>query len=253
MDKVGCSMIKISKRLTTIAEHIESGSRVADIGSDHALLPVYLVQSGIAVKVVAGEVNAGPLRAAKRQVESAGLASCIDVRSGNGLQVIAPYEADTVTIAGMGGSLIRDILEAGREQLSGVKRLVLQPNVGEDSVRYWLADNGWFLSAERIVEEDGLTYEILIADRVDNAEEKNRVLYEQRTIAGRSLSTAVLFRLGPYLIQESSDIYLAKWRSELAKRKSIVKQIAQASSPEAQARMQKLQQEINELEEALSC
>ncbi|GIQ68002.1 SAM-dependent methyltransferase [Xylanibacillus composti] len=226
---------------------------MADIGSDHALLPVYLIQAGKAARAVAGEVNTGPFRAAKRQVESAGLASQIDVRLGDGLQVVQPGEVDAVAIAGMGGGLIRDILHAGRDRLSGVKRLVLQPNVGEELVRYWLAENGWFLSAERILEEDGLTYEILTADRVEQAAEKNLALYAKREVGGRTISSSALYKLGPYLLEERSGAYMAKWQRELAKRKAVVKQMERAASPEAAERKERLLKEIDELEEALSC
>lgn len=253
MDKVGCGMIRLSQRLMAIAEQIPDGSRVADIGSDHALLPVYLIQSNRAVRAVAGEVNTGPYRAAARQVESAGLVGQIDVRLGDGLQVVQPGEVDVVVIAGMGGGLIRDILQAGGTRLDGVQRLVLQPNVGEELVRHWIVDEGWFLSAEQILEEDGLTYEVLTVDRVEQAEGKNRALFAERTVADRTISSAVLFKLGPYLLQEQTAIFIAKWQRELEKRRFVVAQMAQAASPEAAEKKRRLVQEIDELEAALSC
>ena len=109
-------MIKLSRRLQTIADQVTQGARVADIGSDHALLPVYLIQSGRCPSAIAGELNTGPFQAARKQTAEAGLKTVIEVRQGDGLSVLEPGEADTVTIAGMGGSLMADILEAGGTQ-----------------------------------------------------------------------------------------------------------------------------------------
>lgn len=107
-------MLRISKRLEMIAGGVPTGSRLADIGSDHALLPVYLAQKKQIVKAVAGEVNLGPFQAASRQVRDSVLDQVIDVRHGNGLEVVEVGEIDVITIAGMGGALIADILEAAR-------------------------------------------------------------------------------------------------------------------------------------------
>src|SRR5690606_28166691 len=117
-------------------------------------------------------------------VANAGLTSRIDVRRGNGLEVLRPMEADTVTICGMGGALIRSILETGYEQgkLEGVKQLILQPNVGEDTVRIWLLENDWLLQDESILEEDGKIYEVLHAVKGDEA-----ILFNERLYEGKEL------------------------------------------------------------------
>ncbi|RXZ77147.1 tRNA (adenine-N(1))-methyltransferase [Paenibacillaceae bacterium] len=161
-------MVKLSKRLQCVAEFVTEGARVADIGSDHALLPVYLRQTGRCRSAVAGELNPGPYTAALKQVQAAGLQATVAVRRGNGLDVIeAADETDTVIIAGMGGVLISEILEAGRVKgkLANVYKLILQPNVGEFAVRRWLVAHNWLLKAETILEEDGKIYEIIQAVR----------------------------------------------------------------------------------------
>ena len=138
--------VKLSKRLEEVVREIPVGSTVADIGSDHAYLPCYTIINNIATKAVAGEVVDGPFRSAQATVAESGLQDKVDVRKGNGLAVIAPGEVDVITVAGMGGALIRDILESGKEKLEGVTRLILQPNIAAHHIREWFIENGWSLS-----------------------------------------------------------------------------------------------------------
>lgn len=251
-------MLKLSNRLQAIADLVTSGARMADIGSDHALLPVYLVQLGKSPSAVAGELNAGPLQAARRQVAAAGLAERVAVRQGDGLAVLAPGEADTVTIAGMGGSLMRDILETGLSEgkLEGVKELVLQPNVGEELVRDWLRSRGWFLAGERILEEDGKIYEILRAVKEERADELNEELYSGlplRLSRSEPSSEELLLKMGPYLLRTPGETFVRKWRSELAKRQRIAEQLSRSDMAEAGARQEQLRKEMAAIEEVLEC
>lgn len=156
--------MKLSKRLQKVADLIPMRAKIADIGSDHAYLPTYLVEQGKAVKAVAGEVNQGPYETAKRTVEEAGLSDKIDVRRGNGLEVITAGEADTITVCGMGGGTIVEILAAGKDKLYGVKKMILQPMVDSDRLRKWLHQNGWRITVEELVMDEGILYEILLAE-----------------------------------------------------------------------------------------
>ncbi|MCS7463452.1 class I SAM-dependent methyltransferase [Paenibacillus doosanensis] len=250
-------MLKLSKRLEWIAEQVPAGSRLADIGSDHALLPAYLAQQGRIVKGIAGEVNRGPFQAASKQIREAGLERTVDVRLGDGLAVIAPGEADVITIAGMGGALISAILEAGQAKLAGVKLLVLQPNVGEENVRSWLLAHEWTLLKELILEEDGKIYEILVAASAQPAEASNDRLYAPRLLngpnGGLEIGRELLLKMGPYLLQAQDEVWFRKWELEIAKLEMIERQLALSSQPEARLKERELELEKKRIKEVLTC
>lgn len=247
-------MVNISKRLSRIAQYIPHGAKLADIGSDHALLPVFAVQQGIAASAIAGEVNEGPYRAAVKQVNESGLAKQIEVRLGDGLSVLRQDEVDTVTIAGMGGGLISEILNRGASLLSSVNVMVLQPNVGEEAVRRWLYNNDWVLKDETILEEDGKIYEILYCERNRSGHPaaKERP-YQERRIHGIELSHDWLLRMGPYLLKQAGPVFHRKWQHELEKRMKIAGQLAASNSPESSLKKEEFTAEINQIKEVLQC
>lgn len=207
---------QLSNRLRTVAQYIPKGSKIADIGSDHAYLPCYAVKQGIAEEAIAGEVVEGPFQSALAQVKADKLEDKISVRKGSGLSVLTDDEVDVITIAGMGGTLIASILEEGSNRLGGVKRLILQPNISSISIRLWLRENGWALINEEIIEEDEKIYEILIAEKGDI----NRGYGD--------LEEGLL--LGPYLLLEKSAVFIKKWKHERKNWERIISQIQAAKS-----------------------
>ncbi|WP_400164063.1 tRNA (adenine(22)-N(1))-methyltransferase [Brevibacillus sp. TJ4] len=237
-------LVTISKRLQTIARYCPKGARVADIGSDHALLASYLLVEEIASYVIAGELNEGPYQAARKQIDALPRArDRASVRKGDGLAVLAPGEADVVCIAGMGGQLIVSILEAGIDKLEGVQRLILQPNVGEELVRRWFLQNGWQLVAESILQEDGIIYEILVATPGEAA-----LPYE-----GQQRSREELLRLGPFLWAEKQPLLGEKWQREKEKWTKVLSSLERSDKPEAAERMQQIQKEIEWIDEVIAC
>jgi tRNA (adenine22-N1)-methyltransferase len=265
-------MIKLSKRLQVVADHVPRGCVLADIGSDHALLPVYLAVQGIVRRALAGEVNPGPFDAAKRQVQSAGLTHLIDVREGDGLAILEQDDVDVITICGMGGQLIVSILEQGKPMLTRVQKLILQPNVGEDAVRRWLEQAKWQLTSETIIEEEEHFYEILVAERrmskanvdaiadaginvVLTTSQVDKVkLYEQKvSSSGCVISPSMLYLMGPYFIERGEELWVRKWQAELTKLHMISQQIGLSQSEEAKHKARLVQQQMTEIEEVISC
>ncbi|MEX1030519.1 MAG: class I SAM-dependent methyltransferase [Paenibacillaceae bacterium] len=241
------TQVKLSLRLTMIANQVPEGSRIADIGSDHALLPVYLAQQGIIKSGIAGELNEGPFLAASKQVQLNNLEHIISVRHGDGLSVLGANEVDTIVIAGMGGSTMVSILEQGLHHLTGVKRLIVQPNVGEIALREWFIQENWLLQEEYILEEDGLIYEILIAvpANMDALKREQDDLYKPFVRSnGFPVNSYLLKLMGPYLIRESNLTFKAKWLQEIGKREWIINHLSRSEQAESLVKRKQLEAEI---------
>jgi len=141
----------MDKRLEAIAALVRPGSRIADIGTDHAYLPVALVGSGKCPSALACDVREGPLQNAKKAVDAAGLADRIECRLGDGLSVVGADEADEVIVAGMGGETIAAILAACPWAAEPGRRYLLQPMTHAEDLRRYLFANGFIIERELTV------------------------------------------------------------------------------------------------------
>ena len=209
-------------RLERVAAQVPAGARLADIGSDHAYLPVALMRRGAIAAAVAGEVALTPFRSAERTVGENDLEERITVRLANGLAAIEPEDGITaISICGMGGETIRDILDSGKARLSGQERLILQPNGGEQPLRQWLMENGYRILCEEVLRENRFDYEIIVAERV-----------------GPVTYTAEELYFGPLQMQARSPEFLAKWQRILNEKQKTLGQFARAQQalPEAKVR-----------------
>ncbi len=154
-------MISLSKRLAAVCELVPPVSSLADIGTDHGYVPIFLRETGRMETAVAADIHVGPAERAREHIGLAGLSDFVSVRVGPGLSVLTPGEVDGAVIAGMGGLMMIEILEEGRAVASEMKFLVLQPQNHQKELRLWLAENGYVIDAERLVREDRRFYEIL--------------------------------------------------------------------------------------------
>lgn len=206
----------LSQRLALVANKVAQDAILADIGSDHAYLPAYLVLNNKIKSAIAGEVVKGPFNSAKHLVEELELNDKISVRFGDGLDVLKADDAVTcITICGMGGALIRDILDRGikNNKLSGKEQLILQPNIGEKGLRTYLNKNGYTIISEAILEENKKFYEIIVAEKRPSNQELNE--------------EELLF--GPFLLRESHPVFIKKWQQELKQRHYVLNQLEQSS------------------------
>lgn len=152
---------QLTPRLETVASLVPSVSLFADIGTDHAYLPVKLCLDGVCETAVASDISEGPLQRAGATVSEYGLNNRISLRLGGGLDTLDEGEADAVSIAGMGGLMIADILISGRSKLKNAKQIVIQPMSSVPEMRKLLLENGFEITAERLSKEDEKLYHIM--------------------------------------------------------------------------------------------
>ena len=155
--------MQLSKRLAAVAGMVTEGSRLVDVGTDHGYLPIFLVEEKKIPSALAMDINRGPLKKAEEHITALGLEDYIETRLSDGLLAYQKGEADSLVIAGMGGNLMVKILSEGKERLSGLRELILEPQSDPDRVRLWLTLHDFVLADEDFVEEDGKYYPVLRA------------------------------------------------------------------------------------------
>lgn len=226
----------LSARLACVASLVPAGARVADIGSDHAYLPAALVLDGKIDFAIAGEVVRGPYENAVHEIKDHQLEGQVIPRLADGLAAIEPADkVDTITIAGMGGSLIASILEKGKSKLTGIKRLVLQPNVGESQLREWLMNNRYQIMTEKIIEEDNHIYEIIVA--------------EPSVVPFRYSKYELDF--GPFLLENKGPIFKKKWQEYLQREAHVIDQMQKAQQPPVK-KINEINQFLSQVKEAIA-
>ncbi|RPA65028.1 tRNA (adenine-N(1))-methyltransferase [Aerococcus agrisoli] len=210
----------LSDRLAAVASFVQEDARLADIGSDHAYLPTHLASTGKITFAIAGEVVDGPFQAAKQEIERQDLSHMIEARLGNGLAVVeAEDQIDTVTICGMGGALIVEILTAGHadDKLATHPRLILQANVAEEKVREWLNRNAYAIVDETIIEENEKFYEIIVAD------------YTEETLEPWSQEDLMF---GRFIKTKEPAVFARKWQAALDRTNYVLGQLEKAQNPD---------------------
>lgn len=223
-------------RLNTLASMVDVGSRVADIGTDHAYLPIELVKSGKVNFAIASDIATGPLANAKQDVIEARLEKKIDLRLGAGLDTITKEDQiDTVVIAGMGGKLMTQILNTSWENGFSFTTLILEPNIGECGVREWLIDHSYHIQNEQIIAEAGHIYELIKAIKIEKKE----------------LLTKEQLYFGPIILKNKNTIFYQKWRGQLLYQKRLLTNLNKAKKKDL-THIQRIKDEIKMIEGELS-
>ena len=231
----------LDKRLQAVASLVPQGSRFADIGTDHAYLPVWLLEQGVIASAVAGDIAAGPCQAARTTVAMHGAASSIAVRQGSGLAVLRPGEADCIAICGMGGSTIISILAADMAVAKGAQRLLLQPMAGAAALRRWLVAQGWCITREALVDDEPHFYEIICAERAEK--------YAARASdAGEQCYSEVEYLVGPALLRDGHPLLAKHIARQQASLQELLTNMARSERAKASAKYQEAQKLLQALE-----
>ena len=227
--------MQLSNRLLAAAGMVTKGNVVADIECDHAYTSIYLCQEGISPRVIAMDVNKGPLTGAKAHVEQAGLADKIDIRLSDGLQKLLPGEADSVLLCGMGGLLMIKILSDYPETTASMKELILQPQSEVSEVRHFLHRQGYRITKEHMLKEDGKFYVMMRA-----------VLCEEP----QSYGSECEYLYGRLLLEEKNEVLIEFLEREYRLRSEVLAALSGQETANALARRESLQREFMLIEEA---
>ena len=216
------AVIHLQPRLQCLADLVPVGAKVADVGTDHGYLPVWLIQHGRVVRAIASDINEAPLCHARRTAERCGVTDWIDFRLCSGLDGIAPYETDTVVLSGMGGETIASILAAAPWTRDDDRLLLLQPMTKAEDLRCWLFDKGYTFTGERLVRDKGILYPIFCACGGAHRPLTLEEAYSGVALCGDPLYTAYLdqqiHRLekrwkGLTVAQNVNESEIARWRA----------------------------------------
>jgi len=255
--------VTLGPRLQTVAGFVPKGANLGDIGTDHAYLPIALYEAQRISGAVAIDVHEGPYQSALTAVKARHLEAVIDVRFGDGLMPLRSGEVNVLTLAGMGGRTMLDILVARPDVLESVQDLILQPQGAESAVRLALLGDGWRLKAERLVEEDDRIYVVMAYSKDvgwDGAElqaiegnwtQRLRPLLENGSILVtefQSLVRKLVWHFGPLVLEERTDLltrYMNEYRSMLAKR---LEQMKKSNNTEIMDKIREVSVELALLE-----
>ena len=153
--------MELSRRLQAVADLVTAGLKFADIGTDHAYIPIYLVGSGRNPYAVAMDVNKGPLERAREHVRAGGLEEKIDLRLSDGFASLSPGEVKCAVLAGMGGGLMIRLIKEGAEVVDSLEECILQPQSEIERVRAFLSEEGFLFIEENMVLDDGKYYPMM--------------------------------------------------------------------------------------------
>lgn len=238
--------MELSKRLKTVAEAVTPGNRVADIGTDHGYVPIYLVKNNICPSALAMDVNPGPLARAKEHITEEGLTEKIEVRLSDGLKELGPEEADTIVIAGMGGDLICRILNAVPDILKKGKELVLSPQSEWFKVRHLLQDFNYRINKEWFLKDEGKYYLVL---RAESSLTRSAAPLEKGI--DEKIHGELYYKYGTYLLEEKNPVFLNYLEKESAKKKSILASLnsqEKKRTPQTEERCRELEADIEEIQ-----
>ena len=225
--------MQLSERLSSVASMVTAGNCLADVGTDHGYVPIYLYERNIIPHAIAMDVNKGPLERAALHIAESGMKDAIETRLSDGLTALKIGEADSIVIAGMGGPLMIRILSAYPEVTDSAKELILQPQSEIAEVRIWLYEQGYEIIEEHMVYEDGKYYPMFKA--VKNSEARKLSFLE--------------YKFGNLEVLAEKDVLKEFVLRELSNKRSILQKLSEEATEKSRERAEEIKKMIEELEE----
>ena len=239
-------MLKLSSRLMAAAALVTEGNRLADVGTDHGYVPIYLLQQKKIPSAIAMDVNAGPLERAKEHIALYRLGDYIQTRLSDGVAALEQGEADTILVAGMGGGLVMHILEEGKEICKQVSELVLQPQSELERVRKYLIEEGYEIIEEDMILEEDKFYPMMKVRYVTPELTKERFL----KLSGEEQRLYCMY--GGLLLQKRHPVLKTYLQKEEAQYFDIYQNLKkQPVSEKITRRMQEVEQALKDNKEAM--
>lgn len=235
--------IVLSNRLEAVAQLVTMGNSVCDVGCDHGFVPIYLILQGISPKVLAMDVRKGPLQQAEEHIREYQLEAYIETRLSDGLISYRSGEADTLICAGMGGKLMRRILEADAAKTASFQELILQPQSELEQFRRFLRGWGYLLVDENMIEEDGKFYPMLKAVK----EKKESLPYGEGC---DNFWQQMEDRYGPVLLQKKHPVLFRYLQREAHLDKEILRQLT-AIGLDEEKRRRRYQEKERQMKDCL--
>lgn len=226
--------MELSKRLGAVAELVGCCDTMADIGTDHGYIPIFLVEKRKVMRAIAMDVRTGPLERAREHIAQHGLDEYIELRLSNGAEKLSPYEVQAVVIAGMGGRLMAKIIEERQEVFASLDFFVLQPQSELGYVRHFLEEQGFRILEENMVKEDGKFYPMM-----------------KVTIGESSLERPCFYEYGRELLVNRHPVLLEYLQKEYITYQEILSQLQAGDSQRKRERMYELEQSLSINREAL--
>ena len=224
--------MQLSQRLSSVASMVTAGNCLADVGTDHGYVPIYLYERQMIPCAIAMDINKGPLERARLHIAEYGYQNAIETRLSDGMAALKPGEVDSVVIAGMGGPLMVKILSAYPEVTASLKELILQPQSEISEVRVWLYEQGYEIVEEHMVFEDGKYYPMFKAVKNPNVDKL----------------TDLEYKYGKLSVLKEKDVLKAFIVRELANKQSILEKLNAESTDKSKDRAVQIKELIAELE-----
>lgn len=228
--------MELSKRLNWIIKYADKCKVIMDVGTDHGYIPIYLVKNKISEKVIASDINKDPLQKAKINASLDGVLSNVDLRLGAGLKTLKKNEAQGVILAGMGGNLIRDILEDDLEKVKNLDYLVLQPAQNPEVLREYLYNNNYEILNEDLCFDEGQYYELF------------KVKYKS---GERTTLDSIFYEISPIMLKENNVLIKEYIKFKIEKYNKILNFIKE-NTEAAEKRKTEIKNKIKVLEGFIS-